>query len=566
MMRKGIIVFVLGMLASGQCLQAAFLQSAWQKAQQKAQDLKQKVQDNMQSLKQKAEAQWQASQQKAEQAYDDLKKNTKILKGVPRTILQDKSPYAKSIAMVRHSGELGTAEQQLLQKRDVLIKQKIQHDLNVTVDTAPRIALCCSGGGHRAMLSTLGFTKAIRDIGVLDMTSYMVGLSGSTWLFAPWVLRDVDLDAYENLLLPKLVVDLKRNPIVPQAISFKFLQKKFHDQSLTLVDVWGAFIANAFLSDLNRGGLFSYLSNLASRAQDGKYPMPICTAVMPPSKFINDHEWFELTPFEASAVTLNASIPTWAFGRKFENGQSINFAPEQSLAFWLGTWGSAFGLSINDVIRHAIRPALPEENERFGEILNLLVDKTEYTLSTRSLGRVRLSYAKLANFLCKIPGSVLEKKKSMILVDAGIHMNLPFPPLLKPARKTDVIIACDASEGVQSLMPLRTMVDYAKTKGLKFPPIDFDKLSQDLFTQTSGGQTIAIFQDQNDPTVPTVIYVPVITDNNIIKNQYPTLKMKYSQEEAQGLIKIAYDKIMGNKQLILDTIKAKILLKTNPVK
>ena len=566
-MKRIVLLGALLVASSGNQVNAAFLQEAWQKAQEKAQEIKQKVQSTIQDLKQRTEAQFAAVQQKSEKAFDDLKnKAPKVLAGVPRTILQDKSPYAKTVAMVRHSPDLSIQEKQMLQKRDPLIKQKIKQVLALDVTTAPRIALCCSGGGYRAMLATLGFTKAIRDIGVLDMTSYMVGLSGSTWLFAPWVLRDVDLDAYERLLMPKIAVDLKKTQIRPDAISFKFLQKKLHGQDLSLADVWGALVANVLLGDLNKGGLFSHLSSLAPRVQEGKYPFPICTAVMPPSKFTAVYEWVEFNPFEISCQTFESSIPAWSFGRRFENGQSVGGASEQSLGFWMGVWGSAFALNANDIIRHAVRPAISQENERLDAILNKLVDKAEYEITSKQLGKIRISPAKLHNFLYKVPGSPLEEKESMILVDAGIHMNLPFPPLLRAERNVDIILVCDVSGDISNLMALRTMVDYAREKGLKFPPIDFDKLTKTVFQPdptdpAKNAFKISVFQDHTNPNVPVVIYMPAITDNEVISKDYPTLKMEYSQDEAGKLIGMAYDRVKKNEQKILKAIKTRIMKK-----
>jgi len=39
-------------------------------------------------------------------------------------------------------------------------------------------------------------------------------------------------------------------------------------------------------------------------------------------------------------------VKTWAFGRKFENGISTDFAPEQPLEFYLGIFSSAMNSSL----------------------------------------------------------------------------------------------------------------------------------------------------------------------------------------------------------------------------
>ena len=52
-------------------------------------------------------------------------------------------------------------------------------------------------------------------------------------------------------------------------------------------------------------------------------------------------QWFEMTPHEVGCDELEAWVPTWAFGRRFEAGRSTTNLPEQSLALLLGLCTSA---------------------------------------------------------------------------------------------------------------------------------------------------------------------------------------------------------------------------------
>jgi cytosolic phospholipase A2 len=53
-------------------------------------------------------------------------------------------------------------------------------------------------------------------------------------------------------------------------------------------------------------------------------------------------QWFEMTPYEVGCDELEAWCPTWAFGRRFEQGRSLQPGlPEQSLALLLGLCTSA---------------------------------------------------------------------------------------------------------------------------------------------------------------------------------------------------------------------------------
>ena len=56
------------------------------------------------------------------------------------------------------------------------------HDLYVSSSQVPVVAILGSGGGFRAMVGFSGVMKALYESGILDCTTYVAGLSGSTWL------------------------------------------------------------------------------------------------------------------------------------------------------------------------------------------------------------------------------------------------------------------------------------------------------------------------------------------------------------------------------------------------
>jgi phospholipase A2 len=56
----------------------------------------------------------------------------------------------------------------------------------------------------------------------------------------------------------------------------------------------------------------------------------------------------EFTPYECGiAQDVNLYVPTFAFGRKFNQGLSTDFAVEPSLALLQATWGSAFCATVS---------------------------------------------------------------------------------------------------------------------------------------------------------------------------------------------------------------------------
>ena len=48
-------------------------------------------------------------------------------------------------------------------------------------------------------------------------------------------------------------------------------------------------------------------------------------------------------------LSFDIYVPTWAYGREFYGGGSLDFAPEQTLGFHMGTCGSAFAVHVGFV-------------------------------------------------------------------------------------------------------------------------------------------------------------------------------------------------------------------------
>jgi len=60
---------------------------------------------------------------------------------------------------------------------------------------------------------------------------------------------------------------------------------------------------------------------------------------------------------DSDSGALIAWIPTWAFGRRFVGGKSIERTPETNLAILLGTFGSAFTATLADYYKE-VKPIM----------------------------------------------------------------------------------------------------------------------------------------------------------------------------------------------------------------
>lgn len=99
--------------------------------------------------------------------------------------------YREKSASVRTytKNSLCKEEMDVLSKRDIWVKKNLKNLVGKSLDgkKIPRIGLCLSGGGVRALVASAGFIKGLDDNGCTEIISYISALSGSTWMLAPWM-------------------------------------------------------------------------------------------------------------------------------------------------------------------------------------------------------------------------------------------------------------------------------------------------------------------------------------------------------------------------------------------
>ncbi|CEG69427.1 hypothetical protein RMATCC62417_05504 [Rhizopus microsporus] len=188
------------------------------------------------------------------------------------------------------------------------------------------------------------------------------------------------------------------------------------------------------------------------------------------------YQWYEFTPFEVGSEEINAWIPVWAFGRKFENGMNIERLPEQSIGVLMGMFGSAFVASLAHFYQE-IRMLLPAAAvEKADEIIK------NYESSACTIHPI--SPASFPNPFYKMASTVQtkdenENKEEVLrsenlvgsqqieLMDAGMDNNIPFYPLLRKGRDVDIIIAVDLSADIQDAPHFDRAEGYVKRRGIK---------------------------------------------------------------------------------------------------
>lgn len=467
-------------------------------------------------------------------------------------------PHYNDVAQIRYTetDDICSEEKKYVSSRLPVVKKSLEKLLNVSLeeDKVPKIGLVFSGGGFRAMITTLGFLCGAQHTGLLDSSLYCVGLSGSTWALAPWVASGKPLNDFTHELTNKLTdgVDHINDPYELSELLQIFITKLLCKQFISTMDIYGGVIANTLLKGFVKNPMLIKLSDSHAGIKDGQLPMPIYTAIQ---SNLDPYEWMEFTPFEVGSSFFKSYIPTWAYGRKFKNGVSTNHSPEQSLGYFMGVFGSAFEVNLKDIVRMTA-DNLSYYGHQLPEILAKALKKCLQLILASFIGDMRLFPSMLSNFTYLYESSPIPSDKTISLVDAGIDFNLPFPPLLRQARNIDIIIVYDASANVAGAADLRSAELYAHRKGLKFPPINYDAVDK---------THVSVFKDVDDPNTPVIVYFPRIKNTNYSPTFDPdhcvefdycnTFNFTYKPEEAKLLCGFAEFTIKEHAAVVKQVIE-----------
>ncbi|KAM0438834.1 hypothetical protein ACHAPT_001595 [Fusarium lateritium] len=428
------------------------------------------------------------------------------------------NPEIRYSAEVRVSSELCEEEKAYLSRRKRVARIGLARYLGleedeVHPDDVPTIAMCGSGGGLRALIAGTGSILATEEDGLFDCVTYTSGVSGSCWLQA------LNLTSFNKGSLSNLLDHLKARasthiaypPVAFQSLASmptnKYLLSGMVEKlkgdpkaDFGLVDVYGVLLAARYLvpkGDLGVNGRDFKLSNQRQYIQYGQLPLPIYTAVrheipdLPASGSQNPIEseiakeeakkeawfqWFEITPYEFFCEEFGAGIPTWALGRKFNEGKDVPpehgfHLPEIRLPLLMGVFGSAFCATLSHYYRE-IKP-LVQGLTGFGTIDELISTRDDDLIKVHPIDPARIpnfAYGMHGKLPKTTPTSIYDNEYIQ-LMDAGMSNNLPIYPLLRPGRDVDVVIAFDASADIKTDNWLSVADGYARQRGVKGWPV-----------------------------------------------------------------------------------------------
>ncbi len=491
------------------------------------------------------------------------------------------NPYKDTIAHVRHGCNLSDGEMAFRKKRFEHVKKAQQKLFEMDLDDEDvlEIAFSCSGGGWRSMICSMGFCMGAHKLGLLDTAMYISSLSGSTWFVAPWISSEKDILSYRTLADKKIAEGLATPTIGNFLAFFAPVWTKFaFNHHINVIDIYGALLGNNLLADLNDKPSEVYLSEQQEIIADGKYPMPLYSAIY--GGYNKKNYWFEFTPFECGSCELNYHIPSWSIGRKFKNGKSKRCEPEESFGFLLGAFGSAFSAKFTKIYKNAMKFFdLPDylEDLPFAAVFLDAVKGCLQALIETDIGQLRFTSAKIHNFMYKLKDSPLKYQSHLKLIDAGLDFNNPVfltyrNKVLKQAPDVIFIFDSSANSGKEQLQKLQK---YAKKHDLKLPCMSYDNVDK---------KSLTIFQDENDLSVPMILYMPRVNDQELLsyyKNNNElmdyvellqdfdieeavhggfagTFSFNYSKQQVEKLLAMTDFNCIANEQLIKQALKKRV--------
>lgn len=325
------------------------------------------------------------------------------------------------------------------------------------------IGLSFSGGGYRAMLCGAGQFSALdnRTInstqpghlgGLLQASTYLVGLSGGNWMVNSIALNN--FTSVQALQGDKDLWDLTNsiyNPgglnIISTASYYDRIVDDVDDKrdagyNVSITDIWGRALSQQFIG-LKNGGPALQFSDIreydAFKNHQMPYPVVVAVGRAPGTKIISTNSTvFEISPYHLGTwdPSLYAFTDTYYLGSNVTNGQPVNntacVAGFDNGGFILGTSSSLFNQFILRLNSTGVSGTL------YKLANTILTDLDEEDNDIAVYG---------PNPFYGVPdGSSISNSSFLALVDGGEDaQNVPFYPLQQHVRNVDVVFAYDNS-------------------------------------------------------------------------------------------------------------------------
>lgn len=490
--------------------------------------------------------------------------------------------------LVRIADDLSQEEKDWLDERNPITKDRITEflkDSNLTdfdiddfmdqVNDTIKIGIAFSGGGYRAMLNGAGQLLALDDRfedsndhglgGLLQSSTYLVGLSGGNWLVGSVVLNN--FTSVSEIIDKNKIWDLENSIInyggwnVVEAVKYytqiyNALDAKDDagfDRSIT--DIWGRALSYQFFSTMDHAGAALLWSDIRDLGHFKNHSMPFPIVVADgrtPGQYIisGNSTVFEFNPYELGSwdPSLYQFVDLKYLGTKLDDGEPVNdgecIGGYDNAGFVMGTSSSLF----NQFILQLGTVDLPSI------ISGLIKD----LLSSVSNDENDIAIYEPNPFYKTSEGDVesISNNETLFLVDGGEDLqNIPLQPLIQPNRQVDVVFAYDNSADTDQSWPNGTAMIYTYQRqfleqgnGTIFPYVPDSKTFRNLnltAKPTFFGCDAKNLTSLRNNLSDIDYYPPIIvyTANRPFSywSNTSTFKLSYDEDEKLGVIQNGFE-------------------------
>lgn len=481
--------------------------------------------------------------------------------------------------LLREANGLSDNEKSWLEQRhkitDQAIKDFLTYNNSMTdfdvnsffnqINESIGIGIAFSGGGYRAMLCGAGQLSALDNRttnafeqglgGILQTSSYLVGLSGGNWLTGTISMNN--FTSVEDILNDdnNTIWDLSE-PIYNPGGANIFHTATYYDDiyndikakknagfELSITDIWARALSYQFFNDSLHGAALTWSGLRGAdvfKNSEMPFPISVTDGRTPGTTIVNSNSTvFEVTPFELGSWDqyVNAFTDVNYLGSNVSNGTSIDseskcIAGFDNAGFIMGTSSSLFNAFLVDLNTTSI-------NKVFKEMISYVL--TDVSNDENDIAIYKPNPFKDSPF--GTSESII-KNDTLFLVDGGEDgQNVPLLPLLQPARNVDLIFAFDNSADTDYHWPDGYSLTATYDRQFTFPntsasfPYVPDINSFRNLNLTN--KPVFFGCDSNNLTglaqiPPLVIYIanrPYSYNSNT-----STFKMTYSEEEKRSMI------------------------------
>ncbi|RCK66268.1 Lysophospholipase 3 [Candida viswanathii] len=445
------------------------------------------------------------------------------------------------------------------------------------------IGLSFSGGGYRAMLCGAGQILGMDGRydgandhglgGLLESSTYVVGLSGGNWLVGLLVLNDwlsvadivngkSSIWQLEDSILNPSGIRIDKTIAYYYGLSKAVEAKEDAGFDTSITDTWGKALSYQFFED-GEGGpnvTWSSIRNISSfKDHLMPYPIVVANGRHPNTLIINENSTvFEVSPYELGSwdPSLRSFSDVQYLGSVVHDGDPNNtdvcVQNFDNAGFIMGTSSSLFNQVLLQLDNYSINSVIKLILQRI--LVN--ASKSEYDIA---IYRPNPFFgAEAAN------AQSIVDNQTLYLCDGGEDLqNVPFYPLIQTARDVDVIFAFDNSADTNHSWPNGTSImetykrQFSKQgKGTPFPfapdvdgfldddlgakPVFFGCNASDLADLAAWHES----DDINATDIPLVVY----TSNARMSynSNFSTFKLSYSDEEKLGAIRNGFEVVTRN--------------------